>query len=152
METGTLWTGLIIILIMVLPFVMVSMGNNAKKKKKLEQIYHLAKENNGQIDQVDIWKNKAIALDRQQNRLYFVEVLQGQSILSQYKLSDISKIETHKKSRTEQNDIIIEQLRIDLIFKNKDTKNQHLIFFDIDKDGILNDEIKLMEKWNTLLN
>lgn len=152
METGTLWTGLIIILIMVLPFVMVSMGNNAKKKKKLEQIYRLAKENNGQIDQVDIWKNKAIALDSKQNRLYFVEVLQGQSILSQYKLSDISKIETHKKSRTEQNDIIIEQLRIDFIFKNKDTKNQHLIFFDIDKDGILNDEIKLMEKWNTLLN
>lgn len=152
MENGTLITGIIIVLIMTLPFVFVALGNNKKKQKKLNLLNDLALKNRGQITEYDVFKNKALGLDRKQKMFYALVDDAAQPVQFQCNLNEVSKCEPHKKNRTEQDDIVIEQLKLEFVGKNKDIKNKYFELFDTNKDTALSDEVLLLEKWAKLIN
>ncbi len=155
MDLGTTITGLIVLLICIIPFVLMTI--NIKRRKQLlnSVLNNFAIENNSTIEQFETWNNRAIGIDSTSNQLFFVEIVDNCHVFQNVNLIDIVKCSVVKSSKnndtTDMN--MIDQVKLQL--KNKDQNKPHteLVLF---QSGIgatsLTGEISIANKWKTIIS
>jgi hypothetical protein len=135
----------------IIPLVLISKAGKNKKKKFFRLLTSYAEENSDTITEYDHWKNSSIGIDSAKKRVYFISKKANRLIKEDIKLSDFSKC---KLSGINLSNLNQPDTKIELVFKAKNSDNNVKIeFFDTSVDTfIVEDDLKLPEKWLNLVN
>ncbi|MBK9489384.1 MAG: hypothetical protein IPO07_11795 [Haliscomenobacter sp.] len=157
MDLGVTLTGVIIVLLCIIPFVVMSQNSKRKKQQKLQNLFDFAAKNEGNITQHDLWHKSSIGLDETNNTIFFIRTLQDKEITQVVKLGDMQKCQLINTGRTlnEQESPIKVIDKLELAFTPRDKQQASIVleFFKVDSDSLtLTGELQLAEKWTNLAN
>lgn len=147
MDATSLTIGIILLIICVLPFILFSVNNNKKRKKRIENLVKKAKENNATIQEKDDWNQSVIGLDKKHKMLFFSKKSEE---FDEFIFINISELLLCRIERTENKHKILEKLELELTFASKPTVV--LEFFNKNETRLILNEIEIIQKWQTLLN
>lgn len=153
MDSGTAIVGIICLLVCTLPFVYGSMNRKKKDRKVLEALNSIATIQKCKITQHDICHNYGIGIDENENFAFF-QLKNGKEFEPTYvDLATVNNCSINKITRTAvNNEKLIEQLHLEFSSKQKNGKPMRFEFFNADKYFQLSDEIKMINKWNEIIN
>ncbi|AEE53159.1 hypothetical protein [Haliscomenobacter hydrossis] len=157
MDLGVTLTGVIIVLLCIIPFVVMSQNSKRKKQKKLQNLFDFAAKNQGNITQHDFWHKSSIGLDETNNTLFFIRTLQDKEITQVVKLEDMQKcqlINTNRIINDQDSQVkVIDKLELSFTPRDKQQAAIVLEFFKVESDSLtLTGELQLAEKWTNLAN
>ena len=157
MDLGVTLTGVIIVLLCIIPFVVMSQNSKRKKQQKLQNLFDFAAKNEGNITQHDLWHKSSIGLDETNKTIFFIRILQDKAITQVVKLGDMQKCQLINTGRTlnEQESPIKVIDKLELAFTPRDKQQATIVleFFKVDSDSLtLTGELQLAEKWANLTN
>ena len=147
MDATSLTIGIILLIICVLPFILFSVNNNKKRKKRIENLVKKAKENNATIQEKDDWNQSVIGLDKKNKILFFSKKSEE---FDKFIFINISELLLCRIERTENKHKVLEKLELELTFSSKPTVV--LEFFNKNETRLILNEIEIIQKWQTLLN
>lgn len=148
-------TGIILLLLCVLPFIIIRKNRQKRDKKFKDTIYSFAEESNCKIDVYDGWRNTIIGLDNHNRKLFFLRKMGDKHVRIVVDLLNIqgcSVLNTRWNTKGEGNGMT---QKLELAFSTRD-KNKPVIpleFFNADYDSLtMMDELLFAEKWSGLIN
>ena len=147
MDSTSATIGIILVLICVLPFILFSVNNNKKRKRRIQNLIQKAKENNATIQEKDDWNQSIIGIDKANKMLFFSKKSEEFDKFISINISELQKCQIE---RTENNQKVLEKLELELSFATKPTIV--LEFFNKDETRLLVNEIELIQKWQKLLS
>jgi hypothetical protein len=147
MDSTSLIIGIILLIVCVLPFILFSVNNSKKRKKRIQNLIQKAKENNATIQEKDDWNQSIIGIDKTNKMLFFSKKSEE---FDKFISINISELLKSRIERTENKNKVLEKLELELTFASKPTVV--LEFFNKDETRILLNEIEIIQKWQTLLN
>lgn len=147
MDSTSLTIGIILLVICVLPFVLFSINNNKKRKKRIQNLEKKAKDNNAYIQEKDDWNKSIIGLDKTNKILFFSK---NSEEFDKFISINVSELQNSRIERTENNHKILEKLELELTFATKPTIV--LEFFNKDETRLIMNEYELIQKWQKILN
>lgn len=147
MDATSLTIGMILLIICVLPFILFSVNNNKKRKKRIENLIRKAKENNAIIQEKDDWNQSVIGIDKTKKMLFFSN---NSDEFDKFNSINISELYSCTIVKTENKQKSIEKLELELKFISKPT--MLLEFFNKNETRLLVNEIEIIQKWQMLLN
>ncbi|WP_329805080.1 hypothetical protein [Flavobacterium facile] len=147
MDATSLTIGIILLIICVFPFILFSIINSKKRKKRIENLILKAKENNATIQEKDDWNQSIIGIDKTNKMLFFSKKSEEFDKFISINISELLKC---RIERTESKHNVLEKLELELTFASKPTVV--LEFFNKDETRLILNEIEIIQKWQTLLN
>lgn len=147
MDSTSLTIGIILLIVCVLPFILFSIINSKKRKKRIENLILKAQENNATIQEKDDWNQSIIGIDKTNKMLFFSKKSEE---FDKFISINISELLKSRIERTENKHNVLEKLELELTFASKPTVV--LEFFNKDETRIILNEIEIIQKWETLLN
>ncbi len=147
MDSTSLTIGIILLIVCVLPFILFSVINSKKRKKRIENLILKAKENNATIQEKDDWNQSIIGIDKTNKMLFFSKKSEEFDKFISINISELLKC---RIERTENKHNVLEKLELELTFASKPTVV--LEFFNKDETRLILNEIEIIQKWQTLLN
>ena len=147
MDSTSLTIGIILLIVCVLPFILFSVINTKKRKKKIENLILKAKENNATIQEKDDWNQSIIGIDKTNKMLFFSKKSEEFDKFISINISELLKC---RIERTENKHNVLEKLELELTFASRPTVV--LEFFNKDETRLILNEIEIIQKWQTLLN
>lgn len=157
MDSGATIAGLVILLIIIIPFLRMRNSSAKKKKQMLKGLMDLASKNNCTIDQYDWWNKSSIGIDQSRQMIFFTHTVKGEDRPQQINLADIQQCRVVNASRTvtTKNGTykLVEKLELVCSSLDKNRAEQVLEFYNSNYDSLtLSGELQLVEKWCKLLN
>jgi len=152
MDSGTTLTGIIIMVIIIIPFLL--MGINAKKQKNRikKDLENIATKNGCKVGQFDIWKNSAFAIDESEKFLIGYRKTNLETLEFFAVLKDFNSCSIQKSIRNVGDEVVVEHLKLAFGNKQNPNKPQYFEFYNSDTDSSqLGDEMQLLTKWHTLI-
>ena len=134
-------------IVCVLPFILFSVINTKKRKKRIENLILKAKENNATIQEKDDWNQSIIGIDKTNKMLFFSKKSEEFDKFISINISELLKC---RIERTENKHNVLEKLELELTFASRPTVV--LEFFNKDETRLILNEIEIIQKWQTLLN
>ncbi len=152
MESGTIITGIIIISIFMLPFILVNKNKSKERKKFLSTLFDLAQKNKSVISMHIEWNNAAIGIDKITHQLFFIRQNNGDKIEISIRLSEIKKCKLINSSRevSYKGDHckVIDRLSLQFTFQDISKPPVLLDFYNDEYDNLTpNGEQKITEDW-----
>ena len=147
MDSTSLTIGIILMLVCVLPFILFSVINSKKRKKRIQNLIQKAKENNATIQEKDDWNQSIIGIDKTNKMLFFSKKSEEIDKFISINISELLKCRIEK---TENKHNVLEKLELELTFASRPTIV--LEFFNKDETRLILNEIEIIQKWQTLLN
>lgn len=148
MDFGTTVIGIIIILLCLFPFVLLSYSNAKKRKKKVQVLVDFVKTKNYKITQNDIWNEYIIAIDEENQILFFS---MDSSALESYLMISLKEVNKCNLIKHKSNSNL-ERLGLELEFYDKIRPNLYLEFYNSElSTGVIN-EYELQLKWHTIIS
>lgn len=147
MDSTSLTIGIILVIICVLPFILFSVSNSKKRKKRIQNLVKIAKDNNATIQEKDDWNQSIIGIDKTNKMLFFSKKSEE---FDKFITINISELLKCRIERTENNHKVLEKLELELTFASKPTVV--LEFFNKNESRLILNEIEIIQKWQTLLN
>ena len=147
MDATSLTIGIILLIICVLPFILFSINNNKKRKKRIQNLVAKAKENNATIQEKDDWNHSIIGIDKTNKMLFFSKKSEEFDKFISINISELLKC---RIERTENKHNVLEKLELELTFASKPTIV--LEFFNKDETRLILNEIEIIQKWQALLS
>lgn len=147
MDSTSLTIGIILLIVCVLPFILFSVNNSKKRKKRIQNLIQKAKENNATIQEKDDWNQSIIGIDKTNKMLFFSKKSEE---IDKFISINISELLKSRIERTENKNKVLEKLELELTFASKPTVV--LEFFNKDETRLILNEIEIIQKWQTLLN
>lgn len=137
----------------IVPIVYLQMVKKKEKKKFQDKFLQLARENNANISILDIWnRSHAIGIDEAGNKLFFLKTGAGTDKKVLIDLAEAEKCKLVNKSRTVDNNKVIDHLELQITFKNPGAPEKVLEFYDREESMSVNEEYHLIEKWEKLIS
>lgn len=152
MDLGTTITGIIIILICVLPIVILNRLSRKREQELLQSLIGLAHMDNCKISHHDIWKEAAIGIDDSANIIFFTNKLNEIEIAQKIPLDEIIKTKVIITKGNNSDLDRIEKLDLEFTSKDKNKAEMTIEFYKASFGSNLNNELKLVNKWCNLLN
>ena len=147
MDSTSATIGIILLIICVLPFILFSVNNTKKRKKRIQNLIKKAKESNATIQEKDDWNQSIIGIDKVNKLLFFSKKSEEFDKFISINISELLKC---RIERTENNYKVLEKLELELTFASKPTVV--LEFFNKDETRLIVNEIEIIQKWHALLN
>lgn len=147
MDSTSLIIGIILLIVCVLPFILFSVNNSKKRKKRIQNLIQKAKENNATIQEKDDWNQSIIGIDKTNKMLFFSKKSEE---FDKFISINISELLKSRIERTENKNKVLEKLELELTFASRPTIV--LEFFNKDETRLILNEIEIIQKWQTLLN
>ena len=147
MDSTSLTIGFILLIVCLLTFILFSVINSKKRKKRIENLILKAKENNATIQEKDDWNQSIIGIDKTNKMLFFSKKSEEFDKFISINISELLKC---RIERTENKHNVLEKLELELTFASKPTVV--LEFFNKDETRLILNEIEIIQKWQTLLN
>lgn len=146
MESGTIITVIVLLLICIIPFILV----NRKKKKKSNKLYNelkdMAEYYSAKIDDFEIANHYMIGIDKIQKLLFFKRIITKDSQMID--LKNIKSCTPNQDIRAVNGSRIVDKLELKLVSKDKSSTIKELVFYDVNKDGQITDELQDLENWS----
>ncbi|KAA5549561.1 hypothetical protein [Adhaeribacter rhizoryzae] len=157
MDLGTTITGIVVILLCIIPIVLMRINNSKKEKNLLQGLLNLAESKNCQITRHDLWDNSLIGIDDNKNKVFFIRKVKDAETTRQVVLAEIQKCQVIDTSRTvsnkDGNHKVTDQVALALTYHDKSKQATALEFFNVDHDSLmLKGELLLAEKWSGIIN
>jgi hypothetical protein len=155
MDSGTIITGVIFLLIFIIIFWIISRSNQKKEKELLQSLRLLAQEHNHTISQYDTWSNTAIGIDHTANTIIMVRKINEQPTSYRVNLAEMQKCRMLVASRPQSNeagsDKVIEKLELAFTSNKKQLPETTVEFYNAAYDNaVLSGELQLLEKWQKI--
>ncbi|MBC5834029.1 hypothetical protein G6N05_03955 [Flavobacterium sp. F372] len=147
MDSTSLTIGIILLIVCVLPFILFSVNNSKKRKKRIQNLIKKAQENNATIQEKDDWNQSIIGIDKTNKMLFFSKKSEEFDKFISINISELLKC---RIERTENKHNVLEKLELELTFASRPTIV--LEFFNKDETRLILNEIEIIQKWQTLLN
>lgn len=153
MDLPSIIIGLICCALFVVPIIYIQSVQKNKSRKFLADFNNLAAEQQLIMSQHDLWKHcYAIGIDTKANKLFYLKKEADKNHTALVSLSDLAACSVGNINRNINNNKVIDRLELVLSFRNTKMPRQTLEFYNVEKGMALNDELRLVEKWNTILN
>lgn len=158
MDTPTIITAVIIVLIFIAPFVLINRHNRKKEQPLLQALWRIAKKNNCSVSQHDIWNNAAIGIDEANSMVFFTQKVNSIETAQQLALTEIKKcriISTNKTAGNKDDGNFKEVDKLELAFAYKEKNNAETVleFYNSDiNSSSLTGELELAERWCKIAN
>lgn len=147
MDSTSLTIGIILLIVCVLPFILFSVNNSKKRKKRIQNLIKKAQENNATIQEKDDWNQSIIGIDKTNKMLFFSKKSEEFDKFISINISELLKC---RIERTENKHNVLEKLELELTFASRPTIV--LEFFNKNETRLILNEIEIIQKWQTLLN
>ena len=147
MDSTSLTIGIILLIVCVLPFILFSVKNRKKRKKRIQNLIKKAQENNATIQEKDDWNQSIIGIDKTNKMLFFSKKSEEFDKFISINISELLKC---RIERTENKHNVLEKLELELTFASRPTIV--LEFFNKNETRLILNEIEIIQKWQTLLN
>ena len=147
MDATSLTIGIILFIICISPFIIFSIINSKKRKKRIQNLIQKAKENHAIIHEKDDWNQSIIGIDKTNKMLFFSKKSEE---IDKFISINISELLNCRIERTENKHNVLEKLELELTFASRPTVV--LDFFNKDETRLVLNEIEIIKKWQILLN
>ena len=157
MDSSTIITLGIFILICAILFVIINSNKKKKTRQYLLPLNSLAEKDNCKISQYDIWSDSVIGIDETQNVVFAIRKTKEKETSIAVNLAEVFRCSVAEISRTsgpKEGNIKAFDL-IELVFTNKDKSKADRIveFYNANSDRLtLTGELQLAEKWCKIAN
>ena len=154
---GSIITGILVLIVCLLPFVLMSQSHRKKEKALLLALYESAQKNHCNISQYDTWSNAAIGIDLTSNLIFFTKKIKDINSNQQVVLADIERCRVvrtnHSENASSSHYNAIEKLELVFIYQANNKAAIVLEFYNAEHDGpTLAGELQLAEKWCAMAN
>lgn len=154
MNTGSIITGIVLLLICALPFVIYNVYNKNKKNKFLQMVTDQASEFGAKPTKMEYWHGTAVGMDENKGMFFLLRKVNDQLIKSAVPLQTMKQV---RIIRTEKNSAVGSSTngisRIELAFtpKEKDKPDVLIEFYNAEYDSVsFYHEQQLIEKWHAI--
>ncbi|MCO6494883.1 MAG: hypothetical protein J5I91_04265 [Bacteroidetes bacterium] len=156
MFSGTIITGLIIVLVCIIPIILMFLNSRIKKRKIITLLNSLAKQENKEISQFDVWKSNAIGIDQNHSHIFAIRKMSDGLLQYSINLNEVKSCKLINRNKTTSfeggSTTMIEQLSLQFFFKEGIKPEQVIDFYHIGFDTYaLADELQLTQKWEKLI-
>lgn len=151
MNLGTIITGVVIAALCILPIILNFNKSQKHRKKMMQALDNLAKQQEGQINSYEIAADFAIGIDTTKNYLYFYRELEEKTITE---VVDLWKISTAKISNITKITAAITVIeRLELILNPKERKGKTIVLecYNADVNGQHRGELQSLERCHALV-
>jgi hypothetical protein len=156
MDLGSTLIGVFSIIIIALPFIIMMNNRKKKEKKALYQLTELAKQNNCQIGQYELFDRFSIGIDESKKIVFFNNQTNDKEIQQAIKLFEIKLCKVINSSRTFNgkggNQKVIDKLELCFTPKIANQPEIKLEFYNAEVSIQLNGQLQAIEKWSKLIN
>lgn len=155
MDNSSLISGIIILLVILLPVLYLGMASNRKQKKLTEDLLKKVKEKGLNINQHELWKKSILALDTDQNKLFYQKDYENSQTEAIIDLNQYARCKSINHSRNVKssngNYQMVDRLELELFNKNSSLNSTKIEFYDSNKNFHLDNELELLSKWARIL-
>jgi low affinity Fe/Cu permease len=154
MESYSLYIGIAISMIILLPLILIQSTQKKQKRNTKKSFIDEALKNNLKITEPDFWGTYyTIALDETANKLIYSKIIDAEHNVTIIHLSKIDSCEIVKTHRTFKNKTTskIETDKIDLVigYKTSGKSKDVLEFYNVDVNFSMGNEMELLQKWES---
>jgi hypothetical protein len=157
MDTTSIITGIAIVAIIALPFILHHQIKRKKEMEFLNDIISLAESVNATISQKEFWRERyAIGIDNTSKNIFYINKQKEKKERTIIDLSEVEKCRIVTASRSVKtpngNSTIIDRLELVFTFNSSDVPEKVLEFYDCTEFMTTDGEFPLIEKWQGLIN
>jgi hypothetical protein len=154
METGTLITGLVMLALCALPFVLIYFNRKKTKEQMLFSISKMVSHEAGKLTDYEYTTNAIIGMDSEQNKVFLYKKHKDRETRELLNLVDFQKCEIEKLFSHEknQNDTEIEKVNLKFYPKAKEGKPISVEFYNANESFNLKDELEFAKNWEKKIN
>jgi len=155
MDTTALVIGFIMMLICIVPIMILNRSGAKAGKLYLKSLKDLAQKNETDIAEYDHWNDRAIGIDTEKNKIFFVRKSDFNEFSQQVNLDEIRKCRIIKTGVSDKDGKSGNVTKIELGLSSADNrKADTMVEFFNQEHGVLayDDELQLAEKWNGIIN
>lgn len=153
MDLASIVIGLICCALFVVPVIYIQSVQKNKSRKFLADFTNLAAQQQLIMSQHDLWKHcYAIGIDSRANKLFYIKKAADTEDQVLVNLSELAACSVVNINRNIHDNRVIDRLELLLSFRNNRLPKQTLEFYNGENSMALNDELRLLEKWNTIIN
>lgn len=156
MNLGTFITGIITLLLFVVPIIILNRGKKVKEKQLLQALTNLAQQYNCQIHQYELVGIYAIGIDEARNFVFFYKQLTDKHVEQAIDLGKYLSCSVKDTYSTAQNTgskyKVHDKLELVLRPGDKSRQEEIVTFYNTSDTPQLIGELQSIEKWSKLIN
>jgi len=148
MDLGTTITGLIILIIGILPFLIMAISKSNRKKKLLQSLNELAQQQNTTIAEYDIWSNSIIGISANKHFIFAIRHVNNEVKTYQVNLLETINCRVINEGRSVSSFIVTDKIEIAFTAKEKQKAEIIIELYNNEYDCLtISHELQLAEKW-----
>lgn len=156
MSTGSIITGIVLLILCALPFVIFNKYNKSKKNKSLRLLSDLASESGAKLTKQEYWHGAAAGIDEQEGIFFLLRKANKQWLKCTVHLQNMNKARIIRSEKSTNSGSSLNTIsRIDMAFtpKEKDRPETLIEFYNAEYDSVNPyHEQQLIEKWHSIID
>lgn len=154
MDLGTFITGGIFVSLGALPFIVVGKNRRSKKKKKQEELNLQASAYEMSVSDSEVSQNYALAYDGIKKTLLFKMTPKEEGSETEFDYIELKKLKAIQlmMDRNTRGNSEIKRLYLRCFPKEQGAKLKDLVFYNVETDFQLVDELQESKKWEKFFN
>lgn len=156
MDTVSIFIGVFVMVAFMSIFMLPSIQTKKRQKRMLATLKSIAEKHNSMIVKTELIGDVMLGVDEGEDLIYYYKTLKEGDVSSVIHAKDliscklIQKMKSSKSSNANFNPY--EKISFELILKDRSNTHVDWVFYDVDQMTQLNFDVKLLEKWEKLIN
>lgn len=153
MDSSTIIIGLVCLAIIILPILYFQRNQKNKASKLFNEFSNLAGQQQLNISQYDFWDPfYAIGLDSDKMKLFYTKRRESVVQETVIDLLEVGQYRVSNTNRDTNGSKVIDYIELTFTYRNSKHPEKSLEFYNREENLILGGELRLAEKWKTIIN